>query len=227
VALRSAEARAAVAYRFTRAGFGITTVLTAAEAMAALTGEYAAAVLLSTGLPDASVAAVMRDLRGNGALARVAVVLIDESPASPASMTRLRALELGADDFFPSSFDIEELTLRLTVLLRRWGATAPRRDDSVITAGRLTIDAAGCLTSIDGRPVDLTPSEFKILSALAVAHGRFRTREELFEAAGRPHGVTRRAIDMHVSRLREKLGASGPAIVAVRGTGYRLLVERL
>jgi DNA-binding response OmpR family regulator len=135
---------------------------------------------------------------------------------------RVLGLEMGADDYVVKPFSPKEVVARVRAVLRRTrapGGAAP------ITSGRLTIDAGRHVVEVNGRPVELTPKEFDLLRALAEAEGRVLSREFLLDrvwgyaAAGE---IESRTVDVHVRRLRVKLGDEGRRIVTVKGVGYRL-----
>ena len=137
---------------------------------------------------------------------------------------RIRGLELGADDYLPKPFSLWELEARLKAVLRRY---AKGRDagSAVRELGPFRIDLDARSRARDGRPIDLTRSEFDILARLIAAPGKVFSREELREAVqGGETDAFDRAVDTHVSNLRRKLGDDprNPAFVkTVWGVGYR------
>jgi len=129
-------------------------------------------------------------------------------------------LELGADDYVPKPFSPRELLARLRAVLRR---AQPSAIESEIVVGRVAIDVGARRVRVGGDPVDLTGLEFDILLALARRPGRVVPRETLLAEAGRNDvTVNDRAVDVHVSHLRKKLGDDPRAglIKTVRGVGY-------
>jgi DNA-binding response OmpR family regulator len=135
---------------------------------------------------------------------------------------RVLGLELGADDYVVKPFSPRELVARIRAVLRRSrGEPGP----GPVTIGGLTIDVAAHTVSVDGAPVSLTRKEFDLLRALVEARGRVLTREFLLDhvwgytAAGE---IESRTVDVHVRRLRQKLGSEGARIGTVTGVGYRL-----
>ena len=122
---------------------------------------------------------------------------------------RIVGLEIGADDYLPKTFSPREMLARIRAALRRAPARSGRRDtvEAPIEVGSLIVDSAAREARLHGQPLILTPVEFDILYSLAKARGRVKTREQLLhDASPRELEVFDRAIDVHVSALRKKLG---------------------
>ena len=132
---------------------------------------------------------------------------------------KVRALKLGADDYVTKPFWPEELIARVTARLRR--PTMERSD--VVRVGALGIDLTARRVEVDGALVELTPAEWSVLAALAKRPGAAVSRESLVEQAldSEREGAAR-TLDVHVSRLRKKLGRAGAQVATVWGVGYRL-----
>jgi DNA-binding response OmpR family regulator len=142
-------------------------------------------------------------------------------------------LELGADDYVPKTFSSRELLARLRAVLRRAGwvdETMPVVPLKEIVVGPLRVNPATHAVMLHDEALNLTPAEYGLLLALANAHGRVKTREQLIEeVADREWDVFDRAIDMHISTLRKKLGDApkDPRFIkTVRGYGYQLVTPR-
>jgi len=174
-------------------------------------------IVLDLMLPDAYGLDLLKDLRSRS---DVPVLILS---ARNDTSTRVRGLKLGADDYLTKPFWPEELVERVRARLRR----PILQREGAIEIGALRIDLHARLVSIDGKPVALTGAEFGIVAALAKKRGAPVTRAALAEEvlAGENEGAER-TLDVHVSRLRKKLGESGAAIVTVWGIGYRLELGR-
>jgi two-component system phosphate regulon response regulator PhoB len=135
---------------------------------------------------------------------------------------RIRGLSLGADDYLTKPFSPQELVLRVGAILRRTAGAAASATDA-LTVGPIGIDRAAHRVSVDGRDVELTPTEYKLLLTLAERRGRVQGRSHLLETVwDAAPDIQTRTVDMHVQRLRAKLGVAGELIETVRGFGYRL-----
>jgi DNA-binding response OmpR family regulator len=201
-----------------RAGFGVLTTGSGAEALTFLTGSAVDLVLLDLGLPDIDGEDVLREIRESGA--PPVLVLTARSDVAD----RIRGLELGADDYVTKPCSAREVVLRVQAILHRaeHGVAVP--DERRYGGGRLRIDEARHEVALDGRLVDLTPSEWGILTTLAAAPGRVSSRYELVnKVRGYEFTGYERTIDTHVKNLRHKLGEPGAEVVeTVMGAGYRL-----
>jgi DNA-binding response OmpR family regulator len=156
-------------------------------------------------------------------LARTAKVIVMHGPAGDAGESnRMHALCLGADDAVPTETGELEMLCRIRALLRRGGPRGER-----IVVGDLEIDGARWEARLRGEPVELTPTEFELLQELARRPRATHLREDLLGAVWDwpdPRHARTRTLDLHASRLRQKLARDGDEfVIAVRGVGYRLL----
>lgn len=134
---------------------------------------------------------------------------------------RIRGLSLGADDYLTKPFSPAELTLRVGAILRRIGAP-PIASGSLLTAGPITVDRAAHRATLDGDDLQLTATEYRLLVTLLERRGRVQSRPQLLESVWEAQpDIQTRTVDMHVQRLRTKLGREGRKIETVRGFGYR------
>ena len=132
---------------------------------------------------------------------------------------------MGADDYVTKPFSMKVLMARVAAVLRRKASLEPAQ--ALLAAGPLVIDQSKHEVTIAGRPINLTPTEFKLLSAIVGARGRVMSRDQLMDRAmGTEVFVTDRAIDVHITAVRKKLGDLSWMIHTVRGVGYRLLERK-
>jgi two-component system phosphate regulon response regulator PhoB len=134
----------------------------------------------------------------------------------------VRGLELGADDYVTKPFSPRELVLRVAAVLRRVQAPAVAGPARVLYGGPVVVDLNSMSVAVDGRSIDLTPTEYRLLVTLLERRGRVQSRRQLLETAWDIQAqIETRTVDMHVQRLRTKLGPAGRLIETVRGFGYR------
>ncbi|HTX28130.1 MAG TPA: response regulator transcription factor [Streptosporangiaceae bacterium] len=206
-----------------RAGFTVLSTGSGAEAITMATSAVPDLVVLDLGLPDVSGEAVARELRGAGP---VPILILT---AKAAEEDRIAGLELGADDYVTKPFSPRELVLRVQAILRRGGPlTAPRATS--YGGGILIIDEPRREVTVRGADVELTPTEWGILVALATVPGRVYSRAELINRVrGYEFEGYERTVDSHVKNLRRKVeqDPGAPRIVqTVLGGGYRLGLAR-
>ncbi|HZF66760.1 MAG TPA: response regulator transcription factor [Gemmatirosa sp.] len=214
---------ALVAFHLAKTGYRVATASSGAEAVALARRERPSLVVLDLMLPDLSGFEVLEQLRADDATRGVAVLMLTARGGEP---DRIRGLSLGADDYLTKPFSPQELVLRVGAILRRTATTpAPSAAaaEDVLTVGPLRIDRAAMAVEVDGTPVELTPTEYKLLVTLAERRGRVQARGHLLETVWEAApDIQTRTVDMHVQRLRSKLGEAGELIETVRGFGYRL-----
>jgi DNA-binding response OmpR family regulator len=184
----------------------------------ALRGDDIDAVLLDVMMPGIDGLETLRKIRMNS---RVPVIMLT---ARGDETDRVVGLELGADDYLPKPFGPRELIARLRAVLRR---TQPNETGTVLRVAELCADVSARQVTYQGHSVELTGLEFDLLVALMQRAGRVVPRGSLFELAGRHDtSVGERTVDVHVSRLRKKLGDEPPTLIrTVRGVGYLLSKE--
>jgi DNA-binding response OmpR family regulator len=206
-----------LALRLERAGYAPTWIRDGEEALSAEVDGYAL-VLLDLGLPGAYGLDVLKRYRTKS---EVPVMLVT---ARDQTADKVRGLALGADDYITKPFWPEELLARVKARLRR--PSMKREDETRFTVGTLVVDVEGARVTVSGEPVELTRAELAILGVLARRSGRAVTRADLVdEALDGARGGNDRTLDVHVSRLRKKLGDEGKRIATVWGIGYRLESE--
>jgi two-component system phosphate regulon response regulator PhoB len=173
-------------------------------------------ILLDWNMPGRAGIDVCRALRSGEHTRSLPIIMLT---GVDKTSSKVGALDAGADDYVTKPFKPEELAARIRAVLRRLGAGVV--PSAVLKAGRLELDGAGYSAKVDGRPVKLTTAEFEILYLLASREGRPLTREILLEHVCPPETQTPRTIDVHVRRIREKLGPdAGAYLKTLHRVGY-------
>ena len=193
---------------------------------AALAGEHEL-IILDVMLPGGSGFELLKSLRQQSS---VPVLLLT---ARGEAVDRILGLEIGADDYLAKPFDPRELVARVRAIFRRTrdtGTAGPRGEhDEVLTVGDISMSLGTRTVTCVDKAVDLTSVEFNVLELLLRHAGTVVTREQIAEVAlGRPLNAFDRSVDVHVSRLRKKLGAcpgTEELIRPIRGVGYFLAAE--
>jgi two-component system phosphate regulon response regulator PhoB len=209
---------ALVAYHLAKSGYRVSTAANGPDALRAAREERPDVVVLDLMLPGVSGYDVLAELRRLDETREVGVILLTSRREEA---DRIRGLSLGADDYLTKPFSPAELALRVAALLRRLAAPAVSAG-STLTAGPITIDRSAHRATLDGRELSLTATEYKLLLTLLERRGRVQSRPQLLETVwdAQPD-IQTRTVDMHVQRLRTKLGDEGKMIETVRGFGYR------
>ena len=206
-----------------RAGFAVVSTGSGAEAISVAASAEPDLVILDLGLPDVAGETVARELRDAGS---VPILMLT---AKAAEEDRIAGLELGADDYVTKPFSPRELVLRVQAILRR-GGPVPAQGVTSYGGGALIIDEPRREVTVRGAGVDLTPTEWGILLALATVPGRVYSRYELINRVrGYEFEGYERTVDSHVKNVRRKLeqDPGSPRIVqTVLGGGYRLSLAR-
>jgi two-component system phosphate regulon response regulator PhoB len=213
---------ALVVYHLAKEGYRVSSASSGSEALATARRERPALIVLDLMLPGLSGFDVLEQLRADVSTASIAVLMLTARREEP---DRIKGLSLGADDYLTKPFSPQELVLRVKAILRR-SAAAPAAAD-VLTIGAIAIDRAAHTVTVSGHDVELTPTEFKLLLLLAERRGRVQGRAQLLEHVWEAApDIQTRTVDMHVQRLRTKLGAAGDLVDTVRGFGYRIKAPR-
>lgn len=225
-----AEIAALIAYQLTREGYRVETALTGTVALDAIHRDVPDLIVLDRMLPGLSGDEVLKSLKSDPATQGVPILFVT---AKREQRDRIDGLELGADDYLTKPFSPRELVLRVDAILRRaHGELKPVAGGGrILSAGPLRVDTGAHIVTLDGGEVPLTPTEFRLLRTLMERRGRTQSRRQLLSeawnvdssTAGRLHT---RTVDMHVRRLRGKLGSAGDWIETVRGFGYRFQQSR-
>lgn len=178
-------------------------------------------IVLDVMLPETDGLEVCKTLRRENATARIPIIMLT---ARAAEMDRVLGLELGADDYITKPFSPRELILRVRNLLER--ASAGVKKNEQIRLGNLVIDQPRHRVTHMGKALELTATEFKLVTVLAERRGRVQSREQLLrDVWGYETPIDTRTVDTHMRRLRDKLGPAAKYLDTVRGVGYRFLEE--
>jgi two-component system, OmpR family, phosphate regulon response regulator PhoB len=215
---------ALVAFHLARESYRVRTAANGLEALQAIESEVPDLILLDLMLPGLSGLDVLREVRRREGWRDIPVILLT---AKREESDRLEGLRLGADDYVSKPFSPQEVVLRVGAVLRRVRQEPPvRGSGKVLRIGPFLLDVEGKCAEIDGRELDLTPTEFRLLQVLMERRGRVQTRRQLLEAVWEVTArIATRTVDMHVQRLRTKSGAAADWIETVRGFGYRFRTE--
>lgn len=189
-------------------------------ALRAVTARPPDLVILDLNLPVLGGLEVCRLLRQRSDARHLPIIMLT---AKSSEADRVTGLELGADDYVTKPFSLRELTARVKAVLRR--ATTPdERPPAVYESAHLNADFDAVSVSVDGEPIRLTRREFELLRYLVQNKNRVVSRDRLLERVwGYDRMVETRSVDVHVGRLRQKLGTAGQQIETAIGLGYRFI----
>jgi len=213
---------ALVAYHLEREGFRVLQAHDGLQALELIRREHPNLVILDLMLPQVSGLDVCRRLRREPETARLPILMLT---ARVEETDKVLGLELGGDDYLTKPFGPRELVARVRALLRRSEEAPPVE---TVTVGGLQVDLARHTLVVQGRRVALTAKEFELLKALMLANGRVLSRDALLDRVwgyDRASELESRTVDVHIRRLREKLGPEAGRIVTVKNVGYRLARE--
>lgn len=209
---------ALVAYHLAKEGYRVATASNGPEALKAAAEAAPDLVVLDLMLPGVSGYDVLQELHRRPETKDLGVILLT---ARKEEVDRVKGLALGADDYVVKPFSPKELVLRVGAVLRRLSGPAVAAG-SLLAAGPVTVDRAAHRVSVNGQDIVLTATEYRLLLMLAERRGRVQSRAQLLETVWEAHpSIQTRTVDMHVQRLRAKLGSAGDLIETVRGFGYR------
>ena len=210
---------ALVAYHLAKTNYRVSTASNGTDALSIARHERPSMLVLDLMLPGMSGFDVLEHIRAEESTRHIAVLMLT---ARKEEQDRIRGLSLGADDYLTKPFSPQELVLRVGAILRRTsGATDAPAD--LLQIGPIRIDRAAHRVAIENDEVELTPTEYKLLITLAERRGRVQARGHLLESVWEAApDIQTRTVDMHIQRLRTKLGDAGDLIETVRGFGYRM-----
>lgn len=207
----------AIAYALRREGYTVEVVNHGAEALDKFHAYRPDAIILDVMLPGMDGYDILKKLQDKG---RIGVIMLT---AKEDIVNKILGLELGADDYITKPFDMRELLARLRSLLRRMQAAGEKQELDEIKLGPLMLHASKRTAWAGGNKLDLTPKEYDLLALLVSSPDRVYTREQLLDLVwGMDYIGGTRTVDIHVQRVRKKLGpASSEMIQTVHGIGYK------
>jgi DNA-binding response OmpR family regulator len=213
-----------ITYNLQRNGYDVVTSQNGSEALEVAVREQPDLILLDLMLPGLDGTEVARRLKSDSRTAQIPLVMLT---AKGEETDVVVGLTLGADDYITKPFSMKILLARLNVVLRRADPPVNPNENQMLRAGPLSIDASRHEAAVNGESLKLTLTEFKLLTAIVQARGRVLSRDQLMDKAmGTDVFITDRAIDVHVTSIRKKLGGASYLIHTVRGVGYRLQESR-
>ena len=204
------EAVELVEFNLKQAGYAVSTAADGAEALRKARAQTPDLIVLDVMLPEMDGFEICKTLR------------LDAATAKAAEIDRVLGLELGADDYLTKPFSPRELMLRVKKILAR--SQTEEKPKEQIRFGDLMIDLPRHLASWKGKAIDLTATEFKLLTILAQRAGRVQSRDQLLRDVWEYDSlIDTRTVDTHMRRLREKSGPAAKHLETVRGVGYRFV----
>jgi two-component system phosphate regulon response regulator PhoB len=213
------EAVELVEFNLKQAGYAVVTASDGAEALKKAHAQTPDLIVLDVMLPEMDGFEICKTLRLEPSTARVPIIMLT---AKAAEIDRVLGLELGADDYLTKPFSPRELLLRVKKILARGQAGEKPREQ--LRYGDLLIDLPRHLASWKSKAIDLTATEFKLLTVLAQRSGRVQSRDQLLRDVWEYDSlIDTRTVDTHMRRLREKLGPASKHLDTVRGVGYRFM----
>jgi DNA-binding response OmpR family regulator len=214
------EIRELIRYNLERDGFRVTAFGDWEEGLQRVFAARPDVLVLDLMLPGRNGLEILREVREQPSTRDLPVLVLT---ARAAEMDKLLGFEHGADDYLTKPFSPRELVARLQALLRR---AKPASTEAAIEAGALRIDPLQHVVTLSGKALTLTPREFELLAFLARHPGRVHSREELLRKVwGYDYLGETRTVDVHIRRLRAKLGTRSRMIETVTGSGYKLVAK--
>ena len=208
-----------IAYNLQQAGYEVLLASRGDDALRMAKLQQPDLMLLDLMLPGLSGKEVCQAIRRDPNTSAMIVIMLT---AKGEEVDRVVGFEVGADDYVTKPFSIRELLLRVQTILRRSASRGSGPHDAGFEFGSLRVDVAAHRAWVEGRAIELTALEFKLLVTLHERKNRVQRRETLLnDVWGITADVTTRTVDTHVKRLREKLGNAGCFVETVRGVGYR------
>lgn len=207
-------------YKLDQAGYRVMVVNNPLLFMSTARDFLPEMIILDVMMPDLDGFQVCRMLKADSVLNNVPVLFLT---AKGESEDRIKGLEIGADDYLAKPFDSRELLLRIASVFKRL-SRQESQVPTILKIGALEINVAEHFAKVDGKEIELTATEFKLLQLLVERKGRVQTRENLLiNVWNYDSDIETRTVDTHVRRLREKLGKHAHLIETIRGVGYKMI----
>jgi two-component system alkaline phosphatase synthesis response regulator PhoP len=210
-----------ISYNLEKDGFEVFKAFNGEKALELVKSGSPDLVILDLMLPGIQGMEVCKFIRNNPATASLPIIMVT---AKGEEVDRVLGLEIGADDYITKPFSVRELLARVRAVLRRFAVSSEIEQSEIFDFKGLHIDFGSHLVTVDGREVELTPTEFKILTFLSRRPGRVYTRDQILDHVWGDAFVEPRTVDVHIKRLRahieENIGEP-QYILTVRGVGYK------
>ena len=211
-----------IEFNLKAAGYDVVTAADGEEALKKTRSLLPSLIVLDLMLPEVDGLEVCKILRRDPQTSAIPIIMLT---AKAAEIDRVLGLELGADDYIAKPFSPRELVLRIKRLLRSGQSPTEEKADR-IEWKELRVDIPRHQATVKGKAVELTATEFKLLTVLAQRRGRVQSREQLLHDVWEYDNlIDTRTVDTHMRRLREKLGFAAKYLDTVRGVGYRFVEE--
>lgn len=209
-----------VTYNLCQAGYQTETATDGAEALRKARSTGPDLILLDLMLPEMDGLEVCKLLRHDAKTSAIPIIMLT---ARASEVDRIVGLELGAVDYVPKPFSPRELVLRVKKRLEQSSGASPK---AIHSFGVLQVDVSRHLVTVKGRRIELTATEFKLLTLLIQRQGHVQSRDQLLRDVWEyDNHIDTRTVDTHIRRLREKLGPASRYLDTVRGVGYRFSAE--
>jgi len=212
--------RDVIAAALGRAGFRSAEFACGARFREYIDAQRPDLTILDLNLPDGDGMDICRDLKRRPALADMPIIILS---ARTEEMDRVLGIEMGADDYVTKPFSTRELVARVKAQFRHEERQQEKAAQTIEVAGMLLLDLRQYKVFVQGKPVELTPTEFRLLRILAERPGWVFSRDQILDGLwGDDKVVTDRTVDFHITNLKRKLGKAGALLKSLRGLGYKL-----
>lgn len=208
--------RKLVCYALSKEGFGIQGYPSPKEFWQAINTELPELVLLDIMLPEEDGLSILNKLKNRAESKHIPIIMLT---AKGSEFDKVTGLDMGADDYVVKPFGTMELISRVRAVLRRYEKT---NRDKIYEIGELYVDPAKHVITVSGETVSLSYKEYLLLMALLEAEGNVVERDRLLASVWGEYYTESRTLDVHIRKLRVKLGDAGKLIQTIKGIGYKL-----